>query len=154
MEIKVDDLTDPRIASFLEQHLEDMKAVSPPESKHALDLEALKQPDITFWSVWQRGELVGCGAIKELDKKHCEIKSMRTCASKRGTGIGAFLLKHILSQAEHRNYTLVSLETGSMAFFEPARNLYEKFGFRYCEPFSNYTHDPNSVFMELNLQNV
>jgi len=154
MEIKIDDLSDPGIADFLGEHISDMKSVSPPESKHALDLEALKEPDITFWSVWQQDELVGCGAIKELDKTHGEIKSMRTCASRRGSGIGAFLLKHILAEATLRGYERVSLETGSMSFFEPARKLYSKFGFSFCQPFADYKPDPNSVFMELKLPNA
>ncbi|WKD49605.1 GNAT family N-acetyltransferase [Microbulbifer spongiae] len=154
MEIKVDDLTDPRIADFLEEHISDMKSVSPPESKHALDLDALKEPDITFWSVWQQGDLIGCGAIKELDKTHGEIKSMRTCSSKRGSGIGASLLKHILDEAALRGYERVSLETGSMPFFDPARKLYSKFGFNFCQPFADYKLDANSVFMELKLPNA
>lgn len=153
MEIKIDDLTDPGIADFLEEHINDMKSVSPPESKHALDLEALKKPDVTFWSVWQKGKIVGCGAIKELEGAHGEIKSMRTCASMRGTGIAAFLLNHIITEAKLRGYDRVSLETGSMSFFEPARKLYSKFGFSFCQPFAEYKPDPNSVFMELKLPN-
>jgi putative acetyltransferase len=153
MRIRIDDLEDPVIAEFLEEHISDMKAVSPPESKHALDLEGLRKPDITFWSVWQDAELVGCGALKEIDKTHGEIKSMRTSVARRGLGIGAKLLKHILSEAESRGYVRVSLETGSMPFFEPGRRLYSKFGFELCPPFAGYKSDPNSVFMTMVLKN-
>ncbi len=151
MEIKIDDLSGPEIAQFLEAHIQDMKSASPPESKHALDLEALKASDITFWTVWDENKLIGCGAIKELDKTHGEIKSMRTSTPERGAGIGSFLLTHILEEAKLRGYTRVSLETGSMAFFEPARQLYKKFGFTYCDPFADYKYDPNSVFMSTSL---
>lgn len=147
MEIVVDDLTGPEIVAFLEQHIEEMKSVSPPESKHALDLEGLKQPEITFWSVWIEGALVGCGAVKELSKTHGEIKSMRTDANLRGKGVASGLLHHILTVCEERGYRRVSLETGSMEYFQPARLLYERFGFDYCDPFSEYKLDPNSVFM-------
>lgn len=151
MQIRIDDLAGQAIADFLEEHLEDMKSVSPPESKHALDLEGLKAPDVTFWSVWENDCLTGCIAIKELDKYHGELKSMRTRAPKRGAGIGAFMLAHVLAVSRSRGYRRVSLETGSMAFFEPARRLYRRFGFDDCEPFGNYKHDPNSVFMSLSL---
>ena len=85
IEIRVDDLRDPRIAAFLEEHLADMRAVSPPESKHALDLEGLRAPEITFWSVWDGEELVGCGALKRLDAEHAELKSMRTSPARSAT---------------------------------------------------------------------
>jgi putative acetyltransferase len=147
MEIRVDDLSGPEIAAFLEEHIKDMKSVSPPESKHALDLEGLRKPDITFWTVWENGQLIGCGALKELDTAQAEIKSMRTASSYRGRGIASMLLQHLLNEAQARGYRRVSLETGSMAFFEPARNLYAKFGFRYCLPFATYKEDLNSVFM-------
>jgi putative acetyltransferase len=151
MEIRVDDLGGPEIAAFLDEHLRDMRAASPPESTHALDLEGLKKPDITFWTVWEEGQLIGCGAIKELNPKHGEIKSMRTRMSHRGKGIGAFVLQHILREARARGYERVSLETGSMRFFEPARALYRKHGFCDCQPFADYTLDPNSVFLTKDL---
>ncbi|MGL4880927.1 MAG: GNAT family N-acetyltransferase, partial [Waterburya sp.] len=128
-------------------HIQDMKAVSPPESKHALDLEGLKKPEITFWTVWDGNSLVGCGAIKELNAKHAEIKSMRTSVTKRGKGVASMMLEHILKEAKLRGYRRISLETGSMPFFEPARNLYRKYGFKNCAPFSTYKEDPNSIFM-------
>ena len=147
MQIKVDDLTSKEIAEFLEQHINEMKAVSPPESKHALDLNGLRKPEITFWTVWNKDALVGCGAIKELDASHAEIKSMRTAPEYRNRGAATMLLRHIIEEAKSRNYNKLSLETGSMAFFEPARQLYLKFGFVYCEPFASYKKDSNSVFM-------
>ena len=117
MEIKFDDLTDPRVIRFLDDHISDMKSVSPPESKHALDIAGLRKPDITFWSLWQDGELLGCGALKELDSSHGEIKSMRACKLKRRGGIGSYILKHIVAEAKSRGYGQLSLETGSMPFF-------------------------------------
>ena len=151
MQIIIDDLSSVEIADFLEKHIEDMKAVSPPESKHALDLEGLRQPEITFWSVWDENALVGCGALKELDTIHGEIKAMRTSNKRRNKGIASHLLRHIFNEARQRGYHRLSLETGSMGFFEPARSLYKKFGFSYCEPFSKYKEDPNSVFMTIDL---
>ena len=147
MEIKIDDLSGSEIAEFLEEHIREMKSVSPPESKHALDLEGLRKPEITFWTLWDDSRLIGCGAIKELDTNHAEIKSMRTTISCRGKGVASMLLQHILKEAELRGYWRISLETGSMPFFEPARNLYAKYGFENCAPFSTYREDPNSVFM-------
>lgn len=151
MRIIVDDLSSREIAAFLDEHIQEMKSVSPPESKHALDLEGLRRPEITFWSVWEGDTLVGCGALKELDALHGEIKAMRTSVAFRQGGIASRLLHHILSVARKRGYRRLSLETGAMPFFTPARALYEKFDFDYCEPFAQYEEDPNSVFMTLEL---
>jgi putative acetyltransferase len=151
MEIKIDDLSGAEIARFLEDHIKDMKSVSPPESKHALDLDGLRKPEITFWTVWDNGQLVGCGALKELDAVHGEIKSMRTSPLCRGKGVASLMLQHLFNEAKKRNYKRLSLETGAMAFFKPARALYEKFGFAYCPPFPPYKEDPNSVFMSKEL---
>jgi putative acetyltransferase len=151
MEIKIDNLSGSEIAEFLEEHIREMKSVSPPESKHALDLEGLRKPEITFWTAWEDDRLIGCGAIKELDAERAEIKSMRTTASYRGQGIASILLQHMLNEAKLRGYRCISLETGSMPFFEPARNLYTKYGFEYCAPFSTYREDPNSIFMTMKL---
>ncbi|MFV1984812.1 MAG: GNAT family N-acetyltransferase [Thiohalomonadales bacterium] len=151
MEIIIDDLSSKEIEYFLEQHITDMRATSPPESKHALELNELRKPEITFWSVYESGLLVGCGALKYLDELHGEIKSMRTSPGNRGKGIASTLLKHILNEAIDRGYNKVSLETGSMSFFIPARKLYLKFGFIVCLPFGKYKEDPNSVFMEKKL---
>jgi len=151
MLIKVDDLAGPEIRALLEEHLRNMHALSPPESVHALDLAALRKPGITFWTAWSGGELLGCGALKALDPAHGEVKSMRTAATRRRTGVGRALLERIIAEARARSYARLSLETGSMDAFSPARRLYEAFGFTYCGPFADYAADPNSVFMTLQL---
>ncbi len=151
MLIKIDDLRGPEVAQILMEHLDDMYAVSPPESVHALDLEKLRRPEITFWSVWDGNQLAGCGAIKELDTTHAEIKSMRTANAYRGKGVAVKIMEHILNVAAERNYQRLSLETGTQDFFLPARKLYERFGFGYCGPFSDYQEDPYSAFMTKSL---
>ncbi|OZG72996.1 GNAT family N-acetyltransferase [Hahella sp. CCB-MM4] len=147
MEIKIDDLTGPEVAGLLNEHMQEMKRRSPPESIHALDLEGLKKPEITFWSAWEGDLIIGCGALKELDASHAEIKSMRTAEAYQRKGIARQMLQHLLDEAKKRNYARLSLETGSQASFEPARQLYAGFGFEYCGPFAGYKDDPNSVFM-------
>lgn len=149
--IKLDDLSGSAIAQLLEDHLRDMHIHSPPESVHALDLDKLREPDITFWTVWSGEKLAGCGALKELDATLGEIKSMRTPPEFRGKGAGKLMLKHIMNEARRRGYKRLSLETGSMAAFEPARRLYESHGFQPCGPFADYILDPNSVFMTIEL---
>ncbi len=152
MEIRIDDLTSPEIAELLEEHLRDMYAASPPESVHALDLSKLRKPEITFWSAWVGSDLVGCGALKELEPGHAEIKSMRSANRFRGTGVGKKMLEHILQVAREREYARLSLETGTQDFFLPARKLYERYGFEYCGPFADYAEDPYSAFMTLSLR--
>jgi putative acetyltransferase len=147
VKIVVDDLTGPEIARFLDEHVREMLSITPPESKHALDLDGLRRPEITFWSVLDGDTLVACGAIKRLDAYHAEVKSMRTAPARKRSGIASLLLEHIITQARHMGFARLSLETGSDEFFLPARRLYEKFGFRYCEPFAGYRPDPLSVFM-------
>ena len=147
MDIRVDDLSGPEIIRLLRTHLESMALLSPPESVHALDLEALRKPEVTFWSVWQGSELMGCGAIKELDLRHGEIKSMRTVPSHLRKGVAATLMRHILDEAKRRSYERLSLETGSTESFAPARSLYSGFGFQPCAPFADYVDDPFSVYM-------
>lgn len=147
MEIRLDNLRGPEIIRLLDEHLHSMTLHSPPESVHALDLEALRQPDVSFWSVWEDSELLGCGAIKELDARHGEIKSMRTAAGHLRKGVAATLMQHILRVARQRSYQRLSLETGSAAAFAPARSMYARFGFVPCEPFADYVPDPHSVFM-------
>ena len=149
MDIRPDDLSGPAIRELLEEHLRGMRSISPPESVHALDLEGLRRPEITFWTVWSGDELLGCGALKELDARHGEIKSMRTALRARRAGVARALLEHIAEVARSRRYARLSLETGSQQAFEPARRLYEGFGFRYCPPFEGYVEDPNSVFMTI-----
>ena len=147
MEIRHDDLAGAQIRALLAEHLHSMHELSPPESVHALDVAALLKPEITFWSVWSRGELLGCGALKELIPVHGEVKSMRTASPHRRKGVARALLEHIIAEARRRSYRRLSLETGSMDAFEPARRLYVSFGFEYCDPFEGYIEDPNSVFL-------
>jgi putative acetyltransferase len=147
LRIVVDDLSGPQIARFLQEHVQEMRSITPLESKHALDLDGLRKPDITFWSVLDDDALVGCGAIKRLDPVHAELKSMRTAPERKRSGIASLLLGHIITEAASMGFARLSLETGSDDFFLPARKLYEKFGFAYCEPFADYKHDPYSVFM-------
>ena len=147
MEIVVDDLSGPEIAEFLAEHVQEMLSITPPESKHALDLDGLRRPEITFWSVRDDGTLVACGALKRLDARHAEVKSMRTSTTRKRGGTASLLLAHIITEARRMGFTRLSLETGSADFFLPARKLYEKFGFTYCEPFAGYRPDPHSVFM-------
>jgi len=151
MEIKVDDLSSGEVINLLEEHLADMYATSPAESVHALDVNALKSDKITFFSGWSNGELMGCVAIKTLDAEHVELKSMRTSLHVRHLGVASKLLAHVLKTVSESGYKTISLETGSQAFFKPARHLYKKFGFTYCEPFSDYKLDPNSRFMNYKL---
>ncbi len=147
MDFHIDDLNGKEIKALLREHLDDMFFHTPPESVHALDLKSLQASNITFWSVWKEGNLAGCGALKELDKSHGEIKSMRTSRSHLRQGVAAKLLNHILSEAKKRSYSRISLETGSMDAFIPAQTLYKKFGFKECAPFDGYKEDPNSMFM-------
>ena len=151
LEIRIDDLSGPEIAALLTEHLECAAKVSPRKSRHALDLDGLRKPEITFWSVWQGKELAGCGALKELDARHGEVKSMRTATAHLRKGVAATVLQHIIAEAKRRGYRKLSLETGSMEYFDPARQLYQKFGFRKCAPFAGYVEDPNSVFMTMAL---
>lgn len=152
MHIRLDDLQGPEIAALLTEHLRDMHATSPRESVHALDLDGLRQPSISFWTAWQDGRLAGCGALKQLDATHGEIKSMRTAQGFHRQGVATQLLLHILTEARQRGCKRVSLETGSMAYFAAARALYLKHGFCECAPFSDYKPDPNSTFMTLALE--
>jgi len=147
MKFKVDDLSGMEVTELIGGHLQDMELHSPPESIHALGLQELKKPEITFWSAWEQDELVGCGALKELDSSHGEIKSMKTSPQHLRKGVAKQILQYIIEEAKIQGYKRLSLETGSMAAFDPARHLYEKFEFQYCKPFADYKEDPNSVFM-------
>jgi putative acetyltransferase len=151
MRIEVDDLSRPQVHALLEEHLANMYELSPPEQVFALDLNKLRANDITFWTVWAEEELLGCGALKELTSTHGEIKSMRTPAATRGRGAGRAVLAHIISVAQQRGYTKLSLETGTHAAFEPAHNLYRSKGFIMSGPFGGYQPNEHSVFMELRL---
>lgn len=147
MEIRVDDLRGQQIQELLQEHMRNMHELSPPDSVHALDLERLRRPEITFWTAWDGDQLLGCGALKELDRSHGEVKSMRTVTSCRRKGVAKAMLRHILDISSARGYKRLSLETGAQDGFAPARQLYRSFGFVPCEPFGDYRPDPNSVFM-------
>jgi putative acetyltransferase len=147
MDIRLDDLTAAPVRALLEEHLRNMHELSPPESVHALPIDRLRQPGITFWSVWDGAQLLGCGALKEIDAAHGEIKSMRTANAHRRRGVARAMLEHIVAEARRRGYARLSLETGSNEPFAPARALYRRFGFSECGPFAEYAPDPNSVFM-------
>jgi putative acetyltransferase len=147
LEIREDDLTGKKIAELLQEHLDSMHEITPPESIHALDLEALRSPDITFWTAWEGDELLGCGALKELDPRSGEVKSMRTAKAHRRRGVASKILEHIIKEASRRAYDCLNLETGAFPEFAPARALYTQYGFEYRGPFADYIDDPNSVFM-------
>ncbi|OKJ70013.1 GNAT family N-acetyltransferase [Streptomyces sp. CB02460] len=147
MKISVDDLSGRDIAEFLQAHVEEMRAITPLESKHALDLDGLRVPEVTFWTAYDGDALVGCGAVKRIEEGHAEIKSMRTEPTRKRSGVASLLLAHIISEARAMGYRRLSLETGATDFFAPARALYEKFQFTYCAPFADYKEDPNSAFM-------
>ncbi|WP_435768661.1 GNAT family N-acetyltransferase [Nocardioides sp. SYSU DS0651] len=147
MEIEPDDPRRADVVALLQEHLADMRATSPPESVHALEPEALTGPGLSFWSLREAGVLLGCAALKVLDPRHAEIKSMRTAAAARRRGVAGRLLDHVLAEARSRGIRQVSLETGSQDFFAPARALYASRGFAECGPFGDYRPDPHSTFM-------
>jgi putative acetyltransferase len=147
MEIREDDLTGGQIIRFLAGHLKDMQEITPPESVHALGVEALRSPEITLWSAWDGDVLLGCGALKALDSESGEIKAMRTDETHRQRGVGSRILERILEEARRRGYRRLYLETGSMAEFSAAHALYLRYGFEFRGPFGDYLEDPNSVFM-------
>lgn len=147
MDIRPDTLEDPQVLALLREHLDTLAPTAPAESRHALSLDGLCRPDVTFWCAWDGPVLAGFGALRQLDPVHGEIKSMRTAATHLRRGVAACMLQHLIGVASARGYARLSLETGSMAFFEPARRLYAAFGFAPCAPFGDYRPDPNSVFM-------
>lgn len=145
------DLDDPRVVALLREHLAGMHASSPPGSVYALDLSALRAPDIAFFAAWHGDEAFGCGALKHLDDAHGELKSMRTAAAHLRQGVGARVLEHLLAVARARGYRRVSLETGSGAAFEPALALYRRYGFANGEPFGEYAPSAFNQFLHLDL---
>jgi putative acetyltransferase len=147
MKIELDELSRPEVHALLAEHLSNMHQLSPHESVHALDLEQLRRPDIAFWCAWEGAQLLGCGALKELSPSHGEVKSMRTARAHLRKGVARAILGRIIEEARRRRYERLSLETGSVAAFQPAQRLYASFGFTYCGPFADYVEDPNSVFM-------
>lgn len=151
MDIRIDDLRGPAIAQLLREHLDAMHRHSPPESVHALDLDALRRPEITFWCAWDGETLMGCGALKQLDATRGEVKSMRTASAYLRRGVAAALLAHIIGEARRRGYRSLHLETGSAAAFDAAWQLYGQHGFVPSAPFADYVADPYSRFMRLAL---
>jgi len=147
MDIRIDDLQGAAIAALLQVHLDAMHQHSPPESVHALDLDALRHPSITFWTAWDGDALMGCGALKTLSTTHAELKSMRTAAGHERKGVARALLRHIEAAARAKGVQQISLETGTNAPFFPAHRLYESEGFKDCGPFADYQLDSFSRFM-------
>jgi len=144
-------LDDSRVVALLHTHVTRARAETARGSAHALDLSALRTPEIAFWTAWEGEEVIGVGALKQLSAEHGEIKSMHTAEAARGRGVGSALLRHIMAAARARGMSRLSLETGSWAYFIPARALYARHGFVECAPFGEYREDPNSVFMTLQL---
>ena len=142
-----DDLSEPQIAALLRLHLDEMRQWSPPQSVHAMPIERLRAPDVTFYSAWNGTDLAGCGALKQISDRHGELKSMRAHPAYRGTGVGRAILDHLLAEARARGYSRVSLETGRPEPFLAARRLYEANGFSQCPPFADYVADDFSICM-------
>ncbi|ADO76062.1 GNAT family N-acetyltransferase [Stigmatella aurantiaca] len=146
------DWDDPRVIALLHMHLSRARAETAPGSAHALDLSGLRSPDVRAWTIWEGDALAGTGALKWLTPDHGEIKSMHTAEAMRGRGAGSAMLRHIIATARASGMTRLSLETGSWEYFRPAHALYLKHGFTDCPPFANYTADPNSRFLSLDLR--
>ena len=140
------------VRALLAQHFAEMRAGSPPSACHVLPADGMKSADLRFFTLRENGDLLGCGALRRIEPGHAEIKSMRTARAHLRRGVARTMLEHLLAEARAAGYRRVSLETGSMAYFEPARRLYASFGFVECAPFGRYTADPNSIFMTLELQ--
>jgi putative acetyltransferase len=151
MRIVEGDLASADVRALLQEHLAVAAAESPAASNHALDIDDLTGPDITFWSVREANDLLGFGALKELDAMTGELKSMRTAAQHFGKGVGSRIMQHIIDVAIKRGYSQLLLETGSAPEYAPAYALYQKFGFIFCGPFANYREDPHCRFMMLSL---
>jgi putative acetyltransferase len=146
-QFRLDDLSGAPTRALIARHLAGMHANSPPESVHAFDVDKLRQPGVTFWSVWIGDEIAGCGALKSLDAERGEIKSMRVADGFLGRGVGRALLEHLMAQARARGMRSLWLETGTAPAFTPALRLYESAGFARCAPFDGYVEDPFSMFM-------
>lgn len=151
MEIVEDDLSSGPVLELLAQHLESMARVSPPECVHALTVDGLRAPDVTFWTAWENAQLLGCGALREIDTRHGEIKSMKTAPAHLRRGVAAALLQHLINESRARAYQRLSLETGFGPAFQAADALYRRFGFHYCGPFGDYPEHPFTRFMTLKL---
>jgi putative acetyltransferase len=152
MAIELDDPRGDDVRALLHRHLTFARAVTPPEDVHALDLDGLLDPSISFYGYREDGRLLAIGALKHLDDEHAEVKSMHTAEAARGRGLGRTMLEHLLDVARERGYRRVSLETGAMDAFAPARALYTSAGFVVSGPFGHYTDSPNSVYMTLEVR--
>tara|TARA_X000000368_G_scaffold336446_1_gene274086 strand:+ start:546 stop:1001 length:456 start_codon:yes stop_codon:yes gene_type:complete len=140
---------DPQVNDLLNKHFVELRTVSPQGSTHVLDILGLKHESIRFWSLWENNELIGCGAIKFLDEKHGEFKSIRVADKYRRSGAGEKIIFHLINQAKQIGINKLSIETGAGEFFAPARKLFKKFGFKTCKPFAHYKDDPNSCYFSL-----
>lgn len=152
MDIRIDDLTGAEVRALLEEHLEEMRAITPAGFVHALGVDALRGPAVTFWSAWEGGELAGCAALMELGPHAAEVKSMRTAARWRRRGVASLLLRHLIDEARARGYESLYLETGATEAFAGARALYARHGFETCEAFGSYAADGHSYFMRYRLR--
>ena len=139
------------VNDLLNKHFIELRSVSPAGSTHVLDIDGLKDPSIKFWSLWENNKLVGCGALKFLEKNHGEFKSIRVADEFRKKGIGERIINYLIEEAKKLKISKLSIETGAGDFFIPARNLFSKFGFKSCPPFAHYNDDPNSCYYTLDL---
>jgi|TARA_B110001450_G_C17593936_1_gene470049 putative acetyltransferase len=142
-----------QVNELLIKHFRELKSVSPEGSTHVLDIDGLKDPSIKFWSLWNDNQLMGCAAIKFIDKEHGEFKSIRVADKFRKKGNGIKVVKHLINEAKTLKIKKLSIETGAGIFFKPARKLFERCGFRVCKPFSHYKDDINSVYMSMLISN-
>ena len=141
----------PEVNDLLKKHFIELRSVSPVGSTHVLDIDGLKDSSIKFWSLWKNNKLVGCGALKFLEKNHGEFKSIRVADQFRRKGIGKKIINHLIGEAKKLKISKLSIETGAGDFFLPARNLFSKFGFKTCPPFAHYKDDPNSCYYTLDI---
>ena len=139
------------VNDLLKKHFIELRSVSPAGSTHVLDIDGLKDSSIKFWSLWENNKLIGCGALKFLEKDHGEFKSIRVADEFRKKGIGERIIKHLIDEAKKLEISKLSIETGAGEFFAPARKLFNKFGFKKSEPFAHYKVDPNSCYFTLDL---
>ena len=139
------------VNDLLKKHFIELRSVSPAGSTHVLDINGLKDPSIKFWSLWENKKLIGCGALKFLEKDHGEFKSIRVADEFRKKGIGERIINHLIGEAKKLKISKLSIETGAGDFFLPARNLFSKFGFKSCPPFAHYKDDPNSCYYTLDI---
>jgi len=141
------------VNQLLKKHFKELRAASPEGSAHVLDIPGLKVPSIKFWSLWEKNELIGCGALKLLDQNHGEFKSIRIHDNYRGKGYGIKIIDHLIKNAKKLGINQLSIETGAGKFFAPARKLFDKCGFKPCPPFAHYKEDVNSLYLTKLLDN-